>query len=171
MSKRYLETQVTGPLSKLKQLSNNWQAVQCHQPKAMQNVSSWNLMDKLAYLREQKLGRLSLIQTPDFWKGVSNKIQAPQVKTLVHLDYTASAQALEFMEKYLQDCMKTYANTHTETSATGRNSTQRFHQAIELIRKHVGAGPDSFVISCGYGATGAVVDPHRQAPGALRRRC
>ena len=52
--------------------------------------------------------------------------------------------------------LETYANTHTETSATGKYSTIRFHAAIESIRKHVGAGKDSFVIPSGYGATGAI---------------
>ncbi|MCX6131199.1 MAG: aminotransferase class V-fold PLP-dependent enzyme [Proteobacteria bacterium] len=75
---------------------------------------------------------------------------------MLHLDYTASAQGLHFIEDYMRACTATYANTHTETSATGRFSTFRFQQSIEIIREHVGAGSESFVLATGYGATGAI---------------
>ncbi len=77
-------------------------------------------------------------------------------RSMLHLDYTASAQALEAVEHYLSECLCTYANTHTETSATGKYSTQRFHAAIEGIREHVGASEESFVVPSGFGATGAI---------------
>lgn len=77
-------------------------------------------------------------------------------RSMLHLDYTASAQGLQAIEHYLSECLCTYANTHTETSATGKFSTQRFHMAIESIRTHVGASEESFVVPAGFGATGAI---------------
>ncbi|NRA67950.1 MAG: aminotransferase class V-fold PLP-dependent enzyme [Pseudobacteriovorax sp.] len=118
--------------------------------------SGWDQDKKLQFLRENKLGRLSLIPSPDFFQDIHPKLRSSGYKTLLHLDYTASAQGLAFIESYIADCMKTYANTHTETSATGKYSTNRFHKAIESIRKHVNGGRDSFVIPSGYGATGAI---------------
>lgn len=107
--------------------------------------------DKIAFLRSEILGRSSVIETKNFINPGT-----PCLRPILHLDYTASAQALGFIEDYIKGLMETYANTHTETSETGRFSTEIFNQAIEKIRKHVGAGQDSFVIPVGFGATGAI---------------
>ena len=112
--------------------------------------------DPLLFLNKQKVGRYTLIPSPQFSDKYASIYKQSTHKTLLHLDYTASAQGLSFIENYLGYILETYANTHTETSATGKYSTTRFHSAIESIRKHVGAGKDSFVIPSGYGATGAI---------------
>lgn len=110
-----------------------------------------SLEAKLQYLRGQKLGHLEPISVPSFEDAPSER-SVP----LLHLDYTASAQSLRCIESYVSKLMKYYANTHTETSETGRVSTHLFNQAIQSIRTHVGAGSDSFVIPVGNGATGAI---------------
>jgi len=112
--------------------------------------------EKLQFLRQQKLGRLTLIEVPDFWQDLDPSASEMCLRSLLHLDYTASAQSLTFMELYLQDCMRTYANTHTETSDTGRRSTQRFQKALAIIKNHVKAPAKSFVLATGFGATGAI---------------
>lgn len=142
-------------LNELSDLVNSWGYINTVNSSDQVN-DEWTLEQKLDYLRQQKVGRLSLIPTPNFWQSIHPRIKGNHLKTLVHLDYTASAQGLEFIEHYILNCLKTYANTHTETSITGKSSTQRFHAAIETIRQHVRAGSDSFVIPCGYGATGAI---------------
>jgi|GEM_PF-1060203 selenocysteine lyase/cysteine desulfurase len=112
---------------------------------------------KLEFLRQQKVGRYTLIPSPDLWRGPLPQLLTGNTwRAMIHMDYTASAQGLRCIEQYLGECLHTYANTHTETSATGRASTQRFQQAIEVMRQHVGAGEDSFVIPSGFGATGAI---------------
>ncbi len=111
---------------------------------------------KLNWLRANKVGRLTLIPVPNQGAALGLAVHAPAYRSMLHLDYTASAQGLEAIERYLSECLCTYANTHTETSATGRYSTQRFHRAIDSIREHVGAGDESFVVPSGYGATGAI---------------
>ncbi len=117
----------------------------------------WTDQQKLDFLRTQKVGRYCLVPSPQLWAGLCpQSAQAPAQRAMLHLDYTASAQGLHVIEDYMRELLQTYANTHTETSTTGRLSTQRFHQAIEMIREHVHAGPDSFVVPGGYGATGAI---------------
>lgn len=156
MEHHYLKAKIDKDmLPKISEFTGSWQALPYTPPKKFLGTA-WSLTEKLSFLREEKLGRLSLIPTPNFWAAIHPEIVGVPHKTILHLDYTASAQALGFLENYLQDCLKTYGNTHTETSATGKYSTLRFHEAIEIIRKHVHAGDDSFVIPCGYGATGAV---------------
>ncbi|NIP81247.1 MAG: aminotransferase, partial [Gemmatimonadetes bacterium] len=48
------------------------------------------------------------------------------------------------------------ANTHTETSGTGRQTTRFREEARRIIKEAVGAGPEDALIFCGSGATGAV---------------
>ena len=72
-------------------------------------------------------------------------------------DYTASGRALGFIEDILrQRVLPFYANTHTETSLTGLQTTQYREQARALIRASIGADDNYAVIFCGSGATGAV---------------
>jgi selenocysteine lyase/cysteine desulfurase len=52
--------------------------------------------------------------------------------------------------------MPLYANTHTETSGTGLQTTRFREEARAIIKAAVGGGDDDVVIFCGSGATGAI---------------
>jgi selenocysteine lyase/cysteine desulfurase len=78
-------------------------------------------------------------------------------RRLTYADYTASGRSLTLIEDRLAEiALPLYANTHTETSHTGLQTTRLREAAREAIRKAVGADQRHAVIFCGSGATAAV---------------
>jgi selenocysteine lyase/cysteine desulfurase len=78
-------------------------------------------------------------------------------RRVTYADYTASGRSLDFVEDFIRDeVMPMYANTHTETSTTGLQTTRFREDARRLIHAGVGGGGDDVVIFCGSGATGAI---------------
>ncbi len=78
-------------------------------------------------------------------------------KPLVYADYTASGRSLSFIEDTLRErVLPFYANTHTETSFTGAQSTAYREQAREIIRAAVNGSEEDQIIFCGSGATSAI---------------
>ncbi|MCF7480875.1 aminotransferase class V-fold PLP-dependent enzyme [Vibrio sp. J1-1] len=78
-------------------------------------------------------------------------------KPLVYADYTASGRNLAFIEQFIQQqVMPYYGNTHTETSLTGRQTTQLREQSRQIIRQSLNATKEHLVIFTGSGATSAI---------------
>ncbi len=78
-------------------------------------------------------------------------------KPLIYADYTASGRSLGFIEDFIREqVLPFYANTHTETSFTGAQTTALREQARSIIRRAVNGGSDDQVIFCGAGATAAI---------------
>src|SRR6266511_586462 len=78
-------------------------------------------------------------------------------RRVTYADYTASGRALEFIERFIHDeVLPRYANTHTESSGTGLQTTRLREDARRIIRDAVGGDDDTIVIFTGSGSTGAI---------------
>jgi selenocysteine lyase/cysteine desulfurase len=101
-------------------------------------------MIKLEWLRHEIIGRNDLFTTP------------VGERPLVYADYTASGRGLYFIENYLQDLLRYYANSHTDDDFTGKTMTNLLHEAEERIKHIVNAGETGKIVFAGTGATGAI---------------
>ncbi|HEU5486659.1 MAG TPA: aminotransferase class V-fold PLP-dependent enzyme, partial [Microlunatus sp.] len=78
-------------------------------------------------------------------------------RRVTYADYTASGRSLGFLEDFLrEEVLPRYANTHTESSGTGLQTTRLREDARRIIRRGLGAGDDVAVIFCGSGSTAAI---------------
>jgi selenocysteine lyase/cysteine desulfurase len=97
-------------------------------------------------VRESVIGKDTAVETPYGLRRVT------------YADYTASGRSLAMIEDFIrQQVLPLYANTHTETSGTGLQTTRFREEARDIIRAAVGATREEHaVIFAGSGSTGAV---------------
>jgi len=78
-------------------------------------------------------------------------------RRITYADYTASGRGLSLIEEVIQRrVLPAYANTHTESSGTGLQTTRLREEARGIIHDAVGADEDYAVIFAGSGCTGAI---------------
>ena len=78
-------------------------------------------------------------------------------RRVTYADYTASGRALGFLEDFIRDeVLPRYANTHTESSGTGLQTTRLREDARRLVRDGVGGSDEHVVLFCGSGTTAAI---------------
>jgi selenocysteine lyase/cysteine desulfurase len=78
-------------------------------------------------------------------------------RRITYADYTASGRAVDFLEDFIRDeVLPRYANTHTESSGTGLQTTRLREDARRIVRDALGGDQDTLVLFCGSGTTGAI---------------
>ena len=91
--------------------------------------------------------------------GADTAVATPfGLRRVTYADYTASGRSLGFVEDFIRhSVLPLYANTHTETSGTGLQTTRFREEARATIRRCVGGNRDEHaVIFAGAGSTGAI---------------
>jgi selenocysteine lyase/cysteine desulfurase len=78
-------------------------------------------------------------------------------RRVTYADYTASGRSLTFLEDFIRDeVLPRYANTHTESSGTGLQTTRLREDARAAIHRSVHGTDDTVVIFAGSGSTAAI---------------
>ena len=78
-------------------------------------------------------------------------------RRVTYADYTASGRALDFVEDFIRhEVLPRYANTHTESSGTGLQTTRLRDDARRIVHEAVGGDDETCVIFCGSGSTSAI---------------
>ncbi|GFH58066.1 aminotransferase class V-fold PLP-dependent enzyme [Chaetoceros tenuissimus] len=115
----------------------------------LSSVSSSSSTNSVAVelIRSNVIGQRRLISSPFHDKN-----------EIVYADYTASGRCLQFIEDYMAKVVApTYANTHTEASATGAQTTRLREEARSIIHDAVNAPKDEYVVLFeGSGSTAAI---------------
>ncbi len=78
-------------------------------------------------------------------------------RRVTYADYTASGRALDFIEDFITAAvLPRYANTHTESSGTGLQTTRLREDARAIIHASVNGDDETCVVFCGSGSTAAI---------------
>ncbi len=86
----------------------------------------------------------------EFFEGPYGK------RVITYADYTASGKTVSFIENYVIELERNYANTHTKDSHLGETSTNLYKQSKSIIRQCINASSNNSIIFVGTGTTGAL---------------
>ncbi len=108
--------------------------------------ATMSLESYFARFKAHIIGEYQMIQTP-YHRAIR----------ILYTDWTASGRMYGPIEDRLRDQIgPLVANTHTDTNDTGSAMTYAYHQAQQIIKRHVGANSEDVLISADAGMTGVV---------------
>lgn len=109
----------------------------------VEHVSAPALIEQV---RDSVIGRDHIIETPF------------GARVLTYADFTASGRMVQQVEDFmLHEVGPLYANTHSDLSATGRQTNHYREEARAIVHEHLRADPDEYaVLFAGTGMTGCV---------------
>ncbi len=90
--------------------------------------------------------------------GIDQTFETPLgPQRIVYADWVASGRLYRPIERTMTECVGPYVgNTHTEITVTSATMTAAYHEAHDIIKRHVHAGPDDVIITAGFGMTAVV---------------
>ena len=90
--------------------------------------------------------------------GIDQEFESPfGKKKIIYTDWTASGRLYRPIEEKMSNQFGPFvANTHTETTVSGTAMTMAYHEAKNIIKKHVNATEEDILINTGTGMTGVV---------------
>ena len=111
----------------------------------LRHLDTVSAMDLIETIRESVIGNHHVVTGPFGPRRV------------IYADYTASGRSVTFIEDYIRDVvLPLYANTHTESSGTGLQTTRLREDARSIIRECLHASDEHAVLFVGSGCTGAI---------------
>lgn len=95
--------------------------------------------------------------------GIDAQIDTPYGrKPLVYADWIASGRLYTPIEqKMLSEIGPYVANTHSESTSTGRAMTEAYHEAQKIVKRHVNANENDILLFTGTGMTSAIAKLQR----------
>lgn len=90
--------------------------------------------------------------------GINQAFTSPfGEKKIIYSDWTASGRMYQDIEDtLLKNFYPFVGNTHTETTVTGSGMTIAYHEAFQIIKKHVNASSKDVLITSDAGMTGVI---------------
>lgn len=90
--------------------------------------------------------------------GINQEFQSPfGNQKIIYTDWTASGRLYRPIEEKMINIFGPFvANTHTETTISGTAMTMAYHEARNIIKRHVNANDNDVLITDGTGMTGVV---------------
>ncbi|MBE3605760.1 aminotransferase class V-fold PLP-dependent enzyme [Campylobacter sp. RM13119] len=75
---------------------------------------------------------------------------------IYYFDYTASGLAYESIEDRIRQMLKSYANTHSDSSSSAVATQNLYEESRKKLKQLLGLDDSFYLLPCGYGSTAAI---------------
>lgn len=90
--------------------------------------------------------------------GIDQTFDSPDgKKRLIYADWTASGRLYKPIEDFIASRLGPFvANPHTQTTVSGTRMTESYHEARQVIKRHVHADDNDAIFFAGFGMTAVI---------------